>query len=317
MNYHQITYEERYTLGLLRREGHTPAEIARILGRHRSTILREVRRNRAASDGTYRPQLADWYARGRRSRSRRNSRFGPSDYRIVERLLKKKWSPEQIAGRLRMDGALSISHETIYRYAWNDKAAGGNLYKHLRCSTKQRRKRHNSYDSRGRLAGKRHISERPCWVDKRRSIGHWEVDTVVGAGSKDCVATLVERKTGFTMIGKLPDRSKLSMSKRLKTLIRRAERCFKTITADNGTEFHGYESVEHAIPVKFYFATPYHSWERGTNENLNGLLRQYLPKKSNLQGLTQRRCDVIARWLNSRPRKRLGYRTPEECFYDD
>ena len=315
MIYHQITYEERYTLGLLRRQGLSSAAIARVLGRHRSTILREVRRNRAASDGTYRPQLADWYSRGRRSRSRRNRRFGPDDFRVVVRLLKQKWSPEQISGRLRVDKTLSISHETIYRYTWENKANGGDLYKHLRCATKLRRKRHNSYDSRGRLAGKRHISERPSWVEKRKSIGHWEVDTVVGAGSKNCVATLVERKTGFTMIGKLPDRCKLSMSKRLRFLITRELPSFKTITADNGTEFHDYEAVEHATRAKFYFATPYHSWERGSNENLNGLLRQYLPKRSNLASLNQRRCDAIARQLNTRPRKRLGYRTPEECFY--
>jgi IS30 family transposase len=315
VTYRQITYEERYTLGLLRRQRLSPAEIARVLGRHRSTILREVRRNRAASDGTYRPQLADWYARGRRSRSRRNSHFGVNDFRLVERLLRRKWSPEQISGRLRKDKTLTISHETIYRHTWKDKADGGDLYKYLRCATKKRRKRHNTYDSRGRLAGKRHISERPCWVEKRKSIGHWEVDTVVGAGAKDCVATLVERKTGFTMLGKLPDRCKLSMSKRLRSLIRREQKSFKTITADNGTEFHDYEAVERATRAKFYFATPYHSWERGTNENLNGLLRQYLPKRSNLAGLTQRQCDAIARQLNIRPRKRLGYRTPEECFY--
>ncbi len=151
MTYRQITHEERYTLGLLRRQGFSPAAIARILSRHRSTILREVQRNRAASDGTYRPQLADWYARGRRSRSRRNSQFGVYDFQLVEKLLRKRWSPEQISGRLRREGTLSISHETIYRHTWRDKAAGGNLYKHLRCATKKRRKRHNSYDSRASL----------------------------------------------------------------------------------------------------------------------------------------------------------------------
>ncbi len=316
MKYRQITSEERYTISTLRQEGVNQSEIARALGRHRSSISREIRRNLSKFDRCYRPFVASHRARARRSRPRKNSRFKSDDYRLVERLLKKKWSPEQISGRLRKDGTLSISHETIYRHAWNDKAAGGDLYKHLRCATKKRRKRHNSYDSRGRLAGKRHISERPRSVEKRKSIGHWEIDTVVGTGSKDCVATLVERKTGLTMLGKLPDRSKLAMTKRTKSLIRRAPTRFKTITADNGTEFHDYESVERSIPVKFYFATPYHSWERGTNENLNGLLRQYLPKRSNLQGLTQRQCDAIARQLNTRPRKRLGYRTPEECFYE-
>ncbi len=317
MTYHQITYVERYTLGLLRRKGLSPAGFARALGWHRSTILREARRNRAASDRTYRPQLADWYARGRRSRSRRNSQFEVKDFRLAEQLLRKNWSPEQIARRLRRDGTLSISHETIYRHAWNDKAAGGSLYKHLRCATKKRRKRRNSYDSRGRLAGKRQISERPRWIEKRESIGHWEIDTVFGASAKVCVATLVERKTGLTMLGNRPDRSKLAMTKRTKFLIRRAPTRFKTITADNGTGFHDYESVEDNTGVEYYFATPYHSWERGTNENLNGLLRQFLPKRSNLANLTQKQCDAIARQLNTRPRKRLGYRTPDECFYEN
>ena len=315
MAYRQITSEERYTIAALKREGLNPSQIGRRIHRHRTTISREIRRNRSKFDHSYAASRAIEHASGRRSRTRRNSHFTRSEFALVERKLKEDWSPEQISGYFRRHGMLSISHETIYRYTWNDKAAGGNLYKHLRCSTKKRRKRHNSYDSRGRLAGKRHISERPDWVEKRKSIGHWEVDTVVGAGSKDCVATLVERKTGFTMLGKLPDRCKLSMSKRIKILLCRAKGRFKTITADNGTEFHDYESVERSIPVKFYFATPYHSWERGTNENLNGLLRQYLPKRSNLQRLTQRRCDAIARQLNSRPRKRLGYKTPEECFY--
>jgi IS30 family transposase len=145
-------------------------------------------------------------------------------------------------------------------------------------------------------------------------VGHWEVDTVIGAGAKDCVTTLVERKTGFTMIGKLSDRSKLGMSSRLNFLVKRNPKRCKTITSDNGTEFHDYASVEQCTGAKFYFATPYHSWERGTNENLNGLLRQYLPKRTSMAGLTQRGCDAIARRLNNRPRKRLGYRTPEEVF---
>ena len=248
---------------------------------------------------------------------RRNSRFSINDLRIVEKLIRKQWSPEQISGRLRSEGALSISHETIYVHIWNDRAAGGSLYKHLRCATKKRRKRHNTYDSRGRLAGKRHISDRPGFVDKRNTVGHWEIDTVVGVKSKDCVVTLVERKTGFAMIGKLEDRSKLGMTKRVRSLIRREPNCFATITSDNGTEFHDYESVERTTGVRYYFATPYHSWERGSNENFNGLLRQYIPKKTNLETLSQRSCDALAKTINTRPRKRLGYRTPEECFYGE
>jgi IS30 family transposase len=314
MTYRQITSEERYTIATLRREGFNAAEIARRLGRHRSTISREVRRNSSRWDGSYRPSKAVERTNGRRSRSRRNSYFTKADFALVERKLREDWSPEQISGHLRLHGELSISHETIYIHVWRDKEAGGRLYRHLRCSPKLRRKRHNSYDSRGRLAGKRHISERPPHVEKRGSVGHWEIDTVVGKGARDCVTTLVERKTGYALIGKLADRSMLGTSQRTKTLIRRAPDQFKTITADNGTEFHDYESVERATGVKFYFATPYHSWERGSNENFNGLLRQYLPKRTSQADITQRDCDRIAKKLNTRPRKRLGYRTPEECF---
>jgi IS30 family transposase len=314
MTYHQITSEERYTIAALRREGFCASEIARHLGRHRSTISREIRRNSSRCDGFYRPSKAIERTNGRRSRARRNQRFTRAHFALVENKLKADWSPEQISGRLRLEGELSISHETIYIHVWRDKEAGGHLYRHLRCSPKLRRKRHNSYDSRGRLAGKRLISERPSSIDKRRTLGHWEIDTVVGKGAQDCVTTLVERKTGFALIGKLADRSMHTTSRRTKMLIRRTPDQFKTITADNGTEFHDYESIEKATGVIFYFATPYHSWERASNENFNGLLRQYLPKRSSLAPITQADCDRIANKLNSRPRKRLGYRTPEECF---
>ena len=313
MSYHQITFEERYTLGLLRRQGCTPAAIARVLGRHRSTILREVRRNRKASDGGYRPQLADWYANGRRSRSRRNLRFSIADLRSVRRLLKQKWSPEQVAGRLRRRRRLHISHETIYRYIWAEKRQGGTLYTHLRGAQKRRRKRYGTYDSRGRMAGKRPITTRPAGVETRQQIGHWEIDTVLGT-DRPCIVTLVERKTGYVLIGKLRARTTAELNQRVIQLIRQHRRTVRTITADNGTEFHGYAAIEQATGVRFYFATPHHAWERATNENTNGLIRQYLPKRTSMEHLTQHDCNRIAKRLNCRPRKRLGYRTPEECY---
>ena len=314
MAYHQITSEERYRISALRMQGMNQAQIGRALGRHRSSISRELRRNSSEWDGGYRPFVASHRARARLSRSRRRSHFNQEAFRMVNRLLARQWSPDQISGYLRETNVLSISHETIYRHVWNDRHSGGDLHRHLRCAVKLRRKRHNSRDSRGRLAGKRHISERPASVEKRRRIGHWEIDTVVGATAKDCVVTLVERKTGYALVGKLADRSMRGMSRRIRMLMRRAPDRFKTITADNGTEFHDYAAVEAATGVLFYFATPYHSWERGCNENFNGLLRQYLPKRTSMAGLTQRDCDAIADKLNSRPRKRLGYLTPKECF---
>ena len=315
MTYHQITFAERYTLGLLRQRGASPAIIARLLGRHRSTISREVRRNRAHSDATYRPQLADWYARGRRSRSRRNRRFTAAAWARVEALLREDWSPEQVAGRLRRWGELAISHETIYRYIWADKRRGGTLHQHLRGARKRFRKRYGSYDSRGRLAGKRPITARPAAAEQRTEVGHWEGDTLLGAGQAGpCVLSLVERKTGYLVLGKLQRRCSTEVNRRARGLIVAQPRAVQTITVDNGTEFHEYAALERATATRFYFATPHHAWERGTNENTNGLLRQYLPKRASMARLTQGECNRIAAKLNRRPRKRLGYRTPEECY---
>src|SRR5215203_6886886 len=187
------------------------------------------------------------------SRSRRNRRFTAEDFALVEELLCRQWSPEQVAGHLARTGLLSMSHETIYRHVWRDKKDGGMLYTHLRGARKRRRKRYGSYDSRGRLAGKRMISERPEEVEARERVGHWEADTVAGSGSKDCVATPVERKTGLVLIGKLVDRTAGSLSRRLTRLIRGAGRV-ETVTADNGTEFHDYRRVERLTGARFYFA---------------------------------------------------------------
>lgn len=158
------------------------------------------------------------------------------------------------------------------------------------------------------------ICERPSDVESRQSVGHWEIDTVMGAGSKDCIVTLVERKSGLVLIGKLKDRTCAALNQRVIRMIRRHKGSFESITADNGTEFHSYQKIELSEKVTFYFARPYHSWERGTNENANGLIRQYLPKGMSMAGLSQHQCNAIARKLNTRPRKRLGFRTPLECF---
>ena len=273
MMYRQLSPDERYMLAAFRRQGLNQSEIARRLGRHRSTVCREVRRNSTRADGHYRAFTAQERTNGRRSRSRRNSRFSAEDFALVDGLLCRQWSPEQVAGYLRRAGRLLISHETIYRHVWRDKREGGALHTHLRGARKKRRKRYGAYDSRGRLAGKRMISERPAEVEARNRIGHWEADTVAGAGTKDCVATLVERKTGLVLVGKLSDRTAGALSRRLTRLIRGAGRV-ETVTADNGTEFHGYGRVEQLTGAVFYFARPYHSWERGSNENANGLIRQ-------------------------------------------
>jgi IS30 family transposase len=314
MTYRQLSPEERYMLAALRRQGLNQSEIAHALGRHRSTVCRELCRNSTRADGRYRAFTAQERTNGRRSRSRRNQRFTAADFARVDEMLRRQWSPEQVAGHLRRAGLLSISHETIYRHVWRDKKEGGTLHTHLRGARKRRRKRYGAYDSRGRLAGKRMISERPPEVESRENVGHWEADTVMGTGSRDCIVTLVERKTGLLLIGKLADRTAGALSRRAVSLIRREGGSFETVTADNGTEFHDYKQIERRTGATFYFARPYHSWERGSNENANGLLRQYLPKGTSMAGLSQHQCNAIARKLNTRPRKRLGFRTPLECY---
>lgn len=312
MNYTQITLEERYHLAGLRALGARPAEIARALGRHRSTISREVRRNRTPS-GPYRPYPADCAARRRRRVSRRNQRLTLATWGQVVAQLAQGWSPEQIAGRGRRTGTLRISRETIYRYVWADFRAGGVLWRYLRGSRKRRRRRGGHWRRPGAQRG-RPLSERPAHVATRRRLGHWEIDSVVGPRTADGLVSLVERKSGYLLLGKLADRRAATFTRRTLQLLGARPHRVHTITADNGSELAGYRRIEQATHSRFYFATPYHAWERGTNENTNGLIRQYAPKGTSLAGLTQRDCTRIAKRLNTRPRKRLGYRTPEEVY---
>jgi IS30 family transposase len=316
--YQQLSSEERFLIATLRFEQVSSPQIAAILKRDPSTIWREIQRNRSSHDGGYRTQRAIEKTSGRRKRSRKKPQFSPQDLGLVEELLREEWSPEQISGRLRENEVLSMSHETIYRHIWRDRKAGGTLHRHLRCAPKKYRKRYGRRDSRGRLAGKRMIAERPAVVESRQRMGDWEIDTVMGQSlgqSSDCILTLVERQTGYLLIGKLAARTVVETNRAILKLIARHEGRFLTVTSDNGTEFHGYGQVEKATGVTFYFANPHHSWERGTNENTNGLIRQYLPKGKSMATVTQSECDIIAEHLNNRPRKRLVYRTPNECFH--
>lgn len=313
--YHQLTQEERYRITALRMAGYSQVRIAAMLERHPSTIGRELRRNVTRHDGDYRAEKAHSYATARRRRCRRGAHFSAEDMALVATMVRWKWSPEQISGVLCNSGHLAISHETIYKHIRWDRQIGGDLWKHTRIMSKMRRKRYRSQDSRGVLLGKRHISERPIEVELRQRIGHWEGDTVMGSDARHCVLTLVERMSGYSIIKKLRARNKEEVTRAATQAIRTHCKRFKTITLDNGTEFHDYAALEEKFPVKIYFATPYHSWERGSNENFNGLLRQYLPKGACMRTLTQAQCDRIADDLNNRPRKRHDYKTPSDLYH--
>jgi transposase, IS30 family len=314
MEYCQLTQAERYIIASMRREKFTVAQMALRLGRHRSTIYRECKRNQTTQKGRYVAEKAHSYATARRRRSRRKPQYSQQELGKVEALLKRRWSPQQISGRQRLIGGRSISAQTIYRHIRRDRKAGGELWKYTRIISKFGRKRYKSVDSRGVLKGKRHISERPKAVQDRRQIGHWEADTVIGADLRHCLLTMVERATGYTVIKKLTARNKKQATSALLRALAGHRSRIKTITFDNGTEFHDYKVLEQKFKVKCYFATPYHSWERGSNENLNGLVRQYLPKGMCMKPISQRDCNAIAKQLNERPRKRYGFRTPEELY---
>jgi IS30 family transposase len=315
MAHGQLSRKERYAIGGLKARGWSLREIGTRLDRSASTISREIERNSCA-DGYYRPDKAHARALNRRWSTRKKDQYSHEEWEAVQEWLRQDWSPEQVVGAMpRRRRGRRMSLQTMYRRIHRDRRQGGQLWRHMRHLGKYARKRRGSPATRGRLAGKRHISERPKRVQSRRQVGHCEVDTVMGADQAGpCVLTVVERVTGYLVVQLLQARTKEEAGDGLCRAIMKMKGVMKTITADNGTEFHGYEEVEEQFKVPFYFATPYHSWERGTNENTNGLLRQYLPKGTSFEDLTRAECDRIAARLNTRPRKRLAFLTPAQAL---
>jgi len=315
MGYHQLTFGERYRIARMKSMGDGCRAIARKLGRSPSTISRELRRNADPGSGGYWLDKAHSYAVARRRRSRRGTHFAAQDVQFVHELMEHKWSPQQISGRLSELGVLHIGTSTIYRWIKRDKARGGALWERTRRLSRRYRKGYRVPDRRGRLTGKRSIDERPLAVQQRLEFGHWEGDTVMGRDGRHCILTLVERKTLKLRIRKLPARQAVEVNKVMhQELGHKGDLVIKSLTLDNGTEFHGYAQLERRHGTKFYFAKPYHSWERGTNENTNGLIRQYLPKGTCFKELTQRQCSKIEEAMNNRPRKKLSFATPNEAY---
>lgn len=308
--YRQLTQEQRYQIYALRKTGHSRTEIAEVIGVHKATVSRELKRNRGGCG--YRPQQAHGLAMERRQKG--VPRITSETWMLVEKLLRQDWSPEQISGRLKKEQKVCISHEWIYQYVLQDKRAGGDLYRHLRCQ-KKRRKRYGKYDRRGKLPHCRSIDERPAIVNDRKRLGDWEVDTLVGKQHKPALVTLTERKSRFTLLGKVPQRTAQAVQDRIHRLLLPVVDQVHTLTSDHGKEFANHEQIAELLQLKFYFAHPYAAWERGTNENTNGLLRQYFPKKHDFQLLSHQEIEQAIFKLNFRPRKTLRFKTPFEVFF--
>ena len=309
--YSQLSLAERYTLSTLSARGYSIPQIAKELGRHPSTLYREKKRNLRPS-GRYAAVVAHSYCVARNHKCHRGSQFSQPQWAEVEMLLRQQWSPQQISCVFAMMDKFTISAPTIYRYVRRDRRKGGNLYQELRILPKRRRKRYRSVDNRGKLKGKRPINERPEGALNRSEFGHWEGDTVMGSNKFECVVTLVDRMTGLARVGKVLHRTAAQVNAAIGRIISAEPHLFKTITFDNGTEFHSYKKLEKRFGITCYFAAPHHPWERGTNENFNGLLRQYLPKGVSMDYLGDTKINRICERLNSRPRKRLAYKSPKE-----
>lgn len=311
MNYRQLAREQRYQINVLRRAGHNQTHIAALIGCHKSTISRELRRNRGQKG--YRHHQADEMAYDRQCEAYR-SRIAWQTWQEVERLLRQDWSPDQISGHLKRAKQPSVSHEWIYLYVYADKRRGGTLHRHLR-SQKKQRKRYSGYIRRGQIPNRTSIDKRPQIVASKGRFGDWEVDTIVGARHKGGILSAVERKSKLTRLRKLTTKGAAEMKDNTIELLAPLAAKVHTITVDNGKEFCEHELIAAGLQARIYFAHPYASWERGLNENTNGLVRQYFPKKYHFAKITDKDVQQVEDLLNNRPRKMLGYRTPNEVFF--
>jgi len=311
MSYTQLTRGQRYQIYALKRAGHNQSQIATNIGSHKSTISRELRRNRGLKG--YRPYQADELAYDRQCAAYR-ARIAWETWQQVERLLRQDWSPEQITGWLKREKQPPVSHECIYLYVYAEKRRGGTLHCHLR-SQKKQRKRYGGYIRRGQIPNRTSIDKRPKIVASKGRFGDWEVDTIVGARHKGGILSAVERKSKLVRFRKLATKGAAEMKDNTIEVLAPLAAQVHTITVDNGKEFCDHELIAAGLQARIYFAHAYASWERGLNENTNGLVRQYFPKKYDFARITDEELQRVEDLLNNRPRKTLGYRTPNEVFF--
>lgn len=310
--YTQISYEQRIKIECMLKNSFSITEIARQIGVHRSTVYRELQRNKGKRG--YHALAAHTYAQERKERFGTKRKLTPVVKAFINDKLEQQWSPEQIWGYCKVHGIEMVSHETIYRYIWQDKRQGGQLYLHLRRGSKRYRKRYGKKDSRGRIPDRKSIEQRPLIVAKKERVGDWEVDTIVGKGHQGRIITMVERKTYFTVLAKVEKAKAEEIKKQIINALAPYKEKVYTLTSDNGKEFMLHQQIASKLEAEFYFTHPYAAWEKGLCENTNGLIRQYLPKSMNLNQITHKQLWMIADRLNHRPRKSLNWKTPLQVF---
>ena len=309
--YSRLTREQRYTIEAMSRNGSEQKDIAEVIEVHPSTVSRELRRSGMNRD-TYGGVAAQRHADAREWKGRR---VDPALIADAEaRMRGEQWSPQQISRQLAREGLDSISHETLYAHIYRDKRAGGDLHSHLRHRCKSYRKRGVGRERRGRLTNQVMIDQRPAVVDERSRIGDWEMDTVIGRPGGPVLVTMVERLSRYTLIALAHSREALEVSGAILAATRGHREKILTTTYDNGKEFALHRVLAAVLGADAYFAHPYHSWERGLNENTNGLIRQYFPKGTDFSNVSPLQIQTVQNKLNSRPRKCLDYQTPNDIF---
>ncbi len=310
----QITLEQRYEIAALRNIGKTLDDIGNILGFHKSTISKELRRNRDGRSGVYKPKLAERKCRERHQSKQKRILLTKEVIKVVDRLIRHDLSPEQVVGHCKKNGIKCVSIETIYLHIWEDKKAKGNLFTHLRRKGRRYKKRGGVNEARGQISNRVSIEKRPPIVDKKSRFGDLEADTIVGKDHKGAIVTLNDRSSGTLKMKKTVTREANEVRNAINEMLEEWIPFIKTITSDNGKEFAEHEKIAEECQIDFYFANPYSPWERGANENLNGLIRQYFPKKSDFSLISDQEIKRIETKLNNRPRKRFNFDTPLEMM---
>ena len=310
-----LTIGQRYTISVLLAQKCSQKEIAVAIGKNKSVVSREIRRNRDQISKAYKSELAQKKCNERHKQKRKCVKFTEAVRLRVEGLVREaQYSPEQIVGVLKNAEEAHVSHERIYQHIWADKKAGGNLHKSLRTRGKRYRHRGALKDKRGVLVGRVPIEERPEIVNEKERFGDLEIDTIIGKNHQGAIVTINDRATGMLKMKKVPRKEAELVKNAALELLQPWKDKLHTITSDNGKEFAQHAIIAQELDIKFFFATPYHSWERGANENLNGLIRQYIPKKSDFNDFSDEDIQAIEDQINNRPRKRFNFESPIQQF---
>lgn len=309
-----LTQEQRYTIEILYKENYSQTAIAKIICRDKSVVSRELKRNSDKRNTVYKADLAERKCKKRHIEKSKQIRFTKAVQDFVTHYLKEDYSPEQIVGKAKNEGLKCVSIERIYQHIWDNKKKDGDLYKHLRTQGKRYRKRGSSKDKRGQIVGRNGIENRPKEVDLKERLGDFEIDLIIGKDHKGALITANDRVTGMVKIALIDGKDSEIVQNQVIEMLYEFKPISKTITSDNGKEFSGHQAISKALEIDYYFARPYHSWERGANENLNGLIRQYFPKGSSFEFITKEQVQAVEDKLNNRPRKRFDYKTPKQVY---